>query len=116
MYCVCYRLLSQHDVGLIDVLQTDPAYKQLLAKICSKGTLKESMLKRTTALQVSLIILTVTPPGVGSVMGLLYEINPKNIGRITKIGRENSESTARSSLWDVILFSKSMHHLILTDL
>jgi len=51
--CVIGRLLSQHDVSLIQVLCDDPLYRDLLEKINQSSVLKEKLLERTSALQVS---------------------------------------------------------------
>ncbi|XP_072136534.1 2',5'-phosphodiesterase 12 [Mobula birostris] len=50
-----YRLLSQHDVTFSEALASDPLHTDLLQKISANPTIKEKVLQRSTALQVSVL-------------------------------------------------------------
>ena len=53
--CVICRLLSQHDICLIQALCDDPLYRDLLDKVNQSSVLKEKLLDRTSTLQVSVV-------------------------------------------------------------
>ena len=48
------RLAGQHDLTLLEALQTDPLYADLNEKINAKEEMKEKMENRNTALQVTM--------------------------------------------------------------
>ncbi|CAL1614220.1 unnamed protein product [Knipowitschia caucasica] len=56
-----FRLLSSHDVVLSEALCSDPLHSDLLHNLSSRPDLKEKILKRSTALQVSVLQDLVQP-------------------------------------------------------
>ena len=47
------RLVNQHDIGLVDILTTNPEFGNLLQQVNSNESLSKLLLERTTTLQVS---------------------------------------------------------------
>ncbi|XP_077458479.1 2',5'-phosphodiesterase 12 isoform X2 [Stigmatopora argus] len=50
-----FKLVSRHDITLSEALMSDPLHSDLLEQISTDDTLKEKILKRSTALQVSIL-------------------------------------------------------------
>nr|XP_061814620.1 2',5'-phosphodiesterase 12-like [Nerophis lumbriciformis] len=50
-----FKLLSRHDITLSEALTLDPLHTELLEKVSTDDALKEKILKRSTALQVSVL-------------------------------------------------------------
>ncbi|XP_026162807.1 2',5'-phosphodiesterase 12 [Mastacembelus armatus] len=50
-----FRLLSRHDIALSEALTSDPNHSELLERVSANSVLKERILKRSTALQVSVL-------------------------------------------------------------
>ncbi|XP_029007355.1 2',5'-phosphodiesterase 12 [Betta splendens] len=57
-----FRLLSRHDIILSEALTSDPIHSQLLERVSTNSALKEKILQRSTALQVS-ILEDISKPG-----------------------------------------------------
>jgi len=51
------RLVSQHDIGLVQALRHDPLYADLLQKIGQSEVLQEKLMERTSALQVVFVVV-----------------------------------------------------------
>ncbi|XP_035486039.2 2',5'-phosphodiesterase 12 [Scophthalmus maximus] len=50
-----FRLLSRHDIVLSEALTSDPIHSELLERVSANGALKDKILHRSTALQVSFL-------------------------------------------------------------
>ncbi|XP_027859567.1 2',5'-phosphodiesterase 12 [Xiphophorus couchianus] len=50
-----FRLLSRHDIMLSEALTSDPLHSELLEKLSANNGLKDRILQRSTALQVSVL-------------------------------------------------------------
>ncbi|XP_042367265.1 2',5'-phosphodiesterase 12 isoform X2 [Plectropomus leopardus] len=57
-----FQLLSTHDIVLSEALTSDPIHSSLLERVSTNGALKEKILQRSTALQVS-VLEDVNKPG-----------------------------------------------------
>ncbi|XP_061639803.1 2',5'-phosphodiesterase 12 [Phyllopteryx taeniolatus] len=50
-----FKLLSRHDITLSEALTSDPLHAELLERISAYDTLRDKIVKRSTALQVSML-------------------------------------------------------------
>ncbi|XP_070759383.1 2',5'-phosphodiesterase 12 [Enoplosus armatus] len=57
-----FQLLSRHDIVLSEALTSDPIHSELLERVSANSALKDKILQRSTALQVS-VLEDLTKPG-----------------------------------------------------
>lgn len=50
-----FQLLSRHDIVLSEALTSDPIHSELLERVSANGALRDKILQRSTALQVSVL-------------------------------------------------------------
>ena len=89
LVCLCSvfdgRLLSQHDICLMQALTHDPLYGDLLEKVSQSSALQEKLMARTSTLQVVLVIVTTCMENLARVFFTRLE-HMKMSGILTAVG------------------------------